>query len=123
MKFLVDECAGRHIGQWLHSQGYDTIAISETTPGLPDDAVLLKAFTEDRILITADKDFGEMIFRNKHQHRGIILIRLEQEDLTTKIAAIGTLLNLYSHDLYGNFTVVTEKSIRITRLQPPEIAH
>jgi len=123
MKFLVDECAGHHIAHWLHSQGYDTIAISETTPGLPDDAVLLKAFTENRILITADKDFGEMIFRNKYHHKGIVLIRLEQEDFVTKIAVIGTLLNLYPHDLSGNFTVITEKSIRITRLQPLEIAH
>jgi len=48
MKFLVDECAGSQISKWLYSQGYDAIAISETTPGLSDNAVLLKAFTENR---------------------------------------------------------------------------
>jgi len=116
MKFLVDECVGTTAALWLKSSGFDTVSIYDEQCGIKDDAVLHKAVKEDRILITSDKDFGDMIFRDKKFHVGIILLRLLDERPQNKINIIEQIIKNHSHELYGNFTVATEKLIRIIRL-------
>ena len=65
MNFLVDRCAGRRLTQWLQSQGHDALDARELGPDPGDRALLEWAVSENRILITMDKDFGELI----HLHR------------------------------------------------------
>lgn len=65
MRFLVDECTSPGMAKWLREQGYDVFSIFDEVPGSPDDLVLDKAFKDSRILITNDRDFGEMIFRER----------------------------------------------------------
>lgn len=117
MKFLVDECAGQSVTQWLRKNGYDALSISEEMAGATDDQVLEMAFKTDRILITNDKDFGEMIFRHNKPHRGIVLLRLEDERPANKIAYLESLLNGHLADLENNFVVATEKIVRIIRVR------
>ncbi len=83
--------------------------------GISDDSVLNKAFSENRILITSDKDFGEMIFKNKNRHSGIILLRLVDERPSKKILVLNSILKNHLADLIGNFVVVTENSVRIIK--------
>jgi predicted nuclease of predicted toxin-antitoxin system len=115
MKFLVDECVGLSVANWLKEQGYDAISVYDISTGISDDEVLQKAFFENRILITSDKDFGEMIFKSKRQHSGIILLRLENEKPSHKALTLKNLLKHYSQDLFGNFVVVSESIVRIIR--------
>ena len=61
MNFLVDRCAGRRLTQWLQSQGHDALDARELGPDPGDRALLERAVSENRILITMDKDFGELI--------------------------------------------------------------
>jgi len=56
MRFLVDECAGPAVAEWLHSLGHDVFSIYDSARGLDDDAVILKALVENRIIITIDKE-------------------------------------------------------------------
>jgi predicted nuclease of predicted toxin-antitoxin system len=114
-KFLVDECVGLDIANWLQEQGYDAISIYDIATGSDDNEVLEKAFTENRILITCDKDFGEMIFKGQKQHVGVILLRLANEKPSHTILILKNLFDHYSHDLFGNFVVVSESVVRITR--------
>ena len=116
MKFLVDECVGPSVAKWLLQNSYDTISIYDDMTGIDDDSVLKKAFLENRILITSDKDFGEMIFKNKKQHCGVLLLRLIDEKPSNKIHVLKDTLKNYSQDLFGNFVVVTEKTVRIIKL-------
>lgn len=116
MKFLVDECVGPTVSDWLKQNNYDAISIYDDSPGINDDSVLEKAFTEHRILITSDKDFGEMLFKNKKQHCGVILLRLVDERPSNKIIVLKRVLKNYLDDLFGNFIVVTEKTIRVIKL-------
>ena len=79
---------------------------------MTDDDVLAKAHTENWILITNDKDFGEMVFRERKSHRGIIFLRLQDERAASKIDAIRKLLAGYVDQLPDAFVVVTETQIR-----------
>ncbi len=112
MRFLVDECTGPAVGRWLRKQGHDVFSVYEEARGIDDDKIIEKAFAENWILITNDKDFGEKVYREKYPHRGIILLRLEDDRVVNKIAAIQRVLDNYAGRLTDKFVVVTEKTIR-----------
>jgi len=115
MKFLVDECVGPTVAAWLKGNGYDAVSIYDNVPGINDDLVLQKAHNENRVLITSDKDFGEMIFKNRKQHCGVILLRLIDERSVNKINVLKRVLQSHYPGIIGNFVVATENTIRITK--------
>ncbi len=80
--------------------------------GLADEAILAKAWQEEWVLITADKDFGERIYRDQHVHKGVMLLRLADERAANKIQVVEHVRTDYSDRLTGNYVVVTEKRIR-----------
>lgn len=55
MRFLVDECTGPGVARWLKKQGYEVFSVFEQARGMSDEDVIEKAFTENWILITNDK--------------------------------------------------------------------
>jgi predicted nuclease of predicted toxin-antitoxin system len=57
MRFLVDECTGPSMANWLKTQGYDVFSVYDNSRGMQDEDIIAKAFHEDWILITNDKDF------------------------------------------------------------------
>jgi predicted nuclease of predicted toxin-antitoxin system len=59
MRFLVDECTGPAVAQWLREQKHQVWSVYEEGRGMDDDDIVQKAFVENWILITNDKDFGE----------------------------------------------------------------
>ena len=68
MRFLVDECTGPKVALWLRDQGHDVFSVYDEARGIDDAAILDKAFSENWILITNDRDFGERVFRERHPH-------------------------------------------------------
>ncbi len=114
MRFLVDECTGHAVAQWLRRQNHDVVSVFDEIRGADDRKVIQKAFEQNRILITNDKDFGELVFREKKPHKGVILLRLEDERAANKIAVLKHLLEKYENSLPGHFIVVTETTVRIT---------
>lgn len=118
MRFLVDECTGPGVARWLTSESHDVVSIYDEARGLGDDAVLNKAVSEQRILITNDKDFGEMVFREQRPHRGVVLLRLPDERTSAKIAALRGLLARYAQQLQDAFVVLTDTQIRFAALAP-----
>ena len=116
MKFLVDECVGSIVASWLMECGHDVVSICDNFPGISDDEVLKLARSEDRVLITGDKDFGEMIFKNNQDHYGVLLLRLLDQRSTNKIRVLRSVVNDYKDELVGNFVVVSEQSVRIIRI-------
>ena len=115
MRFLVDECTGPAVALWLREQGHEVFSVYERARGLEGDDVIRKAFEENRVLITNDKDFGEKVYRERRPHRGVVLLRLEDERTASKIAAIRRLLRDYAERLEDSFVVMTEKRVRIAR--------
>ncbi len=115
MRFLVDECVGPAVAEWLRGQGYEVFSVYDEARGWDDDAVIQKAFAENWILITNDKDFGEKIYRGGHPHRGVILLRLDDERPPAKIEVLQRLLRSYAGRLPDQFVVVTETTVRFAR--------
>jgi predicted nuclease of predicted toxin-antitoxin system len=115
MRFLLDESADFTLANRLKKLGHDVTAVAHDYPqALEDFEVLAIAVREQRILITNDLDFGELIFRQRLPHTGVILLRLEAFDLPAKIARIDGVLADYADQL-GNFVVLTERGIRVRR--------
>ena len=64
MRFLVDECTGPSVAEWLRNQKHEVFQVFEEARGMDDDDIILKALEENWILITNDKDFGEKVYRD-----------------------------------------------------------
>lgn len=84
MKFISDENLGVQIPRFFKSLGYDIISVTEVALSHPDIDVLVIANKEKRILLTTDKDFGELVFKEKLTHFGVILLRLKDESVKNK---------------------------------------
>lgn len=115
MRFLVDECTGPAVAAWLRRHDHDVFSVYEQARGLDDAQVIQMALDEGRILITNDKDFGEKVFRDRRPHRGVILLRLEDERATSKIAALSHLLRQYPERIQGAFVVVSEHRVKFAK--------
>jgi predicted nuclease of predicted toxin-antitoxin system len=115
VRFLVDECTGPNVARWLRDKQHDVFSIFDQARGMNDDWIMQKAFEEDRILITNDKDFGEKVYREGHPHHGVILLRLNDERAANKIDVLRRLLQDYPERLPNQFAVVTETRVRFAR--------
>ncbi len=82
---------------------------------MPDSAILAMALEEQRLVITMDKDFGEMIFQSRRLHSGVLLLRMAGARSADKIRVLDEILNHYGDDLAGNFTVYQNGQLRIRR--------
>ena len=116
MRFLVDENAGPSVAGWLRRQGHEVFSVYEAARGVDDEQILQKAFVEHWIIITSDKDFGEKIYREQWPHRGVVLLRLDDERVANKTAVIQRLLENHLDRLADTFVVVTESRVRFARL-------
>lgn len=112
MRFLVDECTGPAVAHWLRQQGYEVFSVFEQARGMRDEAIIQKAVSENWILITIDKGFGEKVYREGHPHRGVVLLRLGDERASNKIQIIHQLLASYRDQLVDQFVTVTETQVR-----------
>jgi len=115
LKFLVDECVGLCVAQWLKSRHADTVSILDSMSGTKDIKILEKAFAENRIIVTVDKDFGDLAFQKKLPHAGIILLRLQNESSKNRIAALERLFASHYHELQNNFIVISDAGVRVIR--------
>jgi predicted nuclease of predicted toxin-antitoxin system len=79
-----------------------------------DDWILQKALDEERVLVTCDKDFGELVYRDGLAHKGIILLRTVAQDPTHLITLLERVLANYSDQIEDNFIVVTESKVRVS---------
>ena len=108
---LPEDCIVR-----LRQEGHDVLWIRESAPGSADDAVLARAATEERLLITFDKDFGELVFRRgaKASH-GVVLFRIPQPSAAAVAERVA--MTLASRDDWsGHFSGVEDFTIRMRPL-------
>lgn len=116
MKFLADECCDTGLVASLRSEGHDVIYIFEENPGASDEEILTTAYRQGRILLTEDKDFGELVYRFRKSSKGIVLIRIDVEERHKKWDKLKKLLDRYGDRLPGSFVVVELKKYRFRPL-------
>ena len=118
MNLIADEGVDKSIVDILRSNGFDIIYILETNSGADDEFILEMANAEERILLTQDKDFGELVFRLRKAHYGVILIRLEGYKPALKAEIVLNMLVKHTNELVKSFTVIQPNAIRIRKSWP-----
>jgi predicted nuclease of predicted toxin-antitoxin system len=113
IKFLIDVGVGQKVDEWLKTKPYDLKTVRDIDPRMSDIEILNIAVSEKRLIITMDKDFGELVYKSKWAHSGILLLRLEDERIKEKIRVIETILSNYSSEIIGKFSVYKDKKLRI----------
>ena len=116
MRFLVDESAGQSTASYLRTLGHDVASVQEKNPGMEDAEVCEWANREDRTIVTNDKGFGELIFRERNPNRGVVLLRLQDERAANRIRVISRLLASYEERIRDHFVVASETRARIRPL-------
>jgi len=113
IKFLIDECTGSKVAEWLENEGYEVYSVFDKSRGISDEEIIQKASEEDWVLVTNDKDFGELVFKNAYEHCGVIFLRLNNERYLNKINCLEKLLSNHLDQIKNQFVVVTETTVRI----------
>ena len=111
-KFIIDVGVGRSVEEWLKSQEFTVVAIGSINPEMKDSDIIQLANMKDAIIITMDKDFGELVFREKNTHKGILLLRLEDAKSEEKLAAIQNIIPEHLRKLKNNFSVYQNGKLR-----------
>jgi len=116
LKFLADECCDAGLVVSLRADGHDVSYVTEQYAGSSDDEVLLRAYNEGRVLLTEDKDFGELAYRLRKPSTGVVLIRIDVKDRHLKWPRLKNLIENYEKRLPGNFVVVHTNKYRFRPL-------
>lgn len=114
MRFLLDVCAGGRLRTWLEDLGHDVVEVRSRNSSLGDEEVLAWAWKEKRIIVTVDKDFGELAVKRGQAHCGII--RLPDLSFTERKTLMERILSRHITDLEtGNIITASRTRIRIRR--------
>ena len=116
MRLLLDSCVWGGARQALEKHGHDIIAASDWDHDPGDDEILARAYREDRILITLDKDFGELAIVRGRPHCGIV--RLVDVSGPRQSALCLHVLGRHGEEL-SRGAIVTADSNRL-RIRPPD---
>ncbi|MBC7909389.1 MAG: DUF5615 family PIN-like protein [Pyrinomonadaceae bacterium] len=118
MNLLADESVDRQVVEQLRQDGYEVLYIAEMEPGVTDDVVLERANEKAALLITADKDFGELVFREgRLTSGGVVLIRLAGLSAERKAEIVSKAFRERVSELSLRFSVIAPGNIRV-RLKP-----
>ena len=116
MKFIADANVESEIVHWLRSNGHDVVWAAELTPSFPDSELLNLANLERRILITYDRDFGDLVFRRGLASEGVILLRLQSHSQRERLATLKAQWPAFGKCLSRHFIVVSDYKVRIRPL-------
>jgi predicted nuclease of predicted toxin-antitoxin system len=119
MRFLADENFPKRSAALLRSMGHDVVTIGESARGSSDADVLETASREERVLLTFDRDFGELVFRLGRATFGIVFIRYAHLDPLRPAQIILRLLDTPDMELVGHFTTVAGDEVRQRRIVNP----
>ena len=117
MTFLADEGLDSSIVEALRALSYKVIYAAEDYISASDETLLNAAFLNKAILLTKDKDFGEMVIRQRLLTHGIVLIRIDELSLQPNVDFVIITLTTYIENLAGCLTVIQEKKVRIRKLE------
>jgi predicted nuclease of predicted toxin-antitoxin system len=115
VKFAADEGVDQQIVDALRKAGHDVLYAAESEPSGPDDALLKRAAAEARILITPDKDFGELVYRQKKATHGVLLLRIAGLSQEAKVRSV-VAATVRASEITGAFSVLSPGQLRVRKL-------
>jgi len=115
VKIVADENIDKGIVDRLRADGHDLLYIAEAEPGIDDQAVLGRSLQTDRVLLTADKDFGDLVFRQRLLHSGVLLVRLAGVRPELKAGLVAAAFAHHGKQLGSGFAVLSPRSLRFRK--------
>ncbi|OGC00941.1 hypothetical protein A2V82_17360 [candidate division KSB1 bacterium RBG_16_48_16] len=115
MKLLADESVDLPIVKSLRGAGHSVLYVAEMNPGISDLEVISLANDENALLLTADKDFGELFFRQHRLLFGAVLIRLSGLSALRKSKIVLSVFEQHSKDFSNAFSVISPGGVRIRK--------
>jgi predicted nuclease of predicted toxin-antitoxin system len=115
VKLLADENIDRPVVERLRQEGHSVLYVLEMTPGISDEQVIQRANQESALLLTADKDFGELVFRQGRMTPGVVLIRLAGLSPQQKAELVVKAIQDYGAEMAQHFTVITPGMVRLRK--------
>ena len=116
MKLLADECCTASLVQRLRAAGHDVVWIGEVAGGIADEEVLEAAFAERRVVVTDDKDLGELVVRQQRPVEALVLLRSGAGGIGALAERLVRLLAMSAGEMPGHLVVVTERKVRFRNL-------
>ena len=108
MKFLIDVNASRTLGNLLQEMGHDVVYVSDTNAEMIDEHILELAVASERIIVTTDNDFEQMIWQQRKRHCGIL--RWENLPREARKVLLIDALKLHGKDLLNGRIVIAMKN-------------
>jgi hypothetical protein len=115
MRFLADESCDFAVVRALRAAGHDVAAVAELSPRADDEIVIDRAVREERILITEDKDFGQLVYADKRSNGGVLFIRFPARARRNLPRTVVELVKKRGQRLIGDFVVVQPGRTRVGR--------
>ena len=112
MRWLADECVDAALVRHLRAGGHDVIYAAEVAAGTTDAQILRRANDEHRLLLTEDKDFGELVFRLRMTVPGLVLMRIPPERYLVKWTRLDAAVQRFGQRLFGRYVVIEEARLR-----------
>jgi predicted nuclease of predicted toxin-antitoxin system len=115
LRFLIDVGVGTGIEKYLREEGYDTKTVRDIDPRMEDEEIIRTAVSEDRMVVTMDKDFGELVYHFSMKHCGVLLLRLEDATGTEKLQVVRHIVENYFSQIRNGFCVFQNGRLRIRK--------
>jgi predicted nuclease of predicted toxin-antitoxin system len=119
MRFLADENVSALVIKRLRDDGHDIESIRQLHPGVPDERVLDIANAGNRILLTEDHDFGELIVRQRLAVRGLVLLELDRLSAQAEAEKVSAIVHEYGSRFENHFVVIEPTRVRLRPLRTP----
>jgi predicted nuclease of predicted toxin-antitoxin system len=113
LRVLVDVSAGKAVDDWCCQNGHDVQTVRARDPKMEDIDILSWAVSEGRMVVTMDKDFGELVYHSGQPHAGILLLRLEAASSSERVAVVEEIVKTHGDQLPGSFAVYQNGRLRI----------
>lgn len=111
--FVADENFDFAVVKQIRANGFSVVAIAESFSSIPDTQVLQIAVDRKAVLLTEDKDFGELVHRLRMNHCGILLVRLLKMDSAEKSKRVMDVIMKQGNELVNSFSVLSNEHLRI----------
>lgn len=118
LSLLADENIDQRLVSSLRLAGISVYSVAESSPGITDEEVMTLSENLSAMILTDDKDFGEIVFRKQRSCRGIVLLRLTGVDYSRKADHVIQVIDRYGSEMIGKFVVITAERVRMRKLLP-----
>jgi predicted nuclease of predicted toxin-antitoxin system len=116
VRWLADECVAAPLVASLRRAGHNVLYVAEAAAGLSDADVIVLALSENRLLLTEDKDFGDLVFRGGRSVPSVVLMRIDPDKEELKKMRLAGAIDRYGEELFGRYMVIEEGRFRSRHL-------